>query len=307
MNYYVKSGLTATLFLSHITFTNAALNIVTCEPEWAALAQELAGDKAKVTSATTALQDPHHVQVRPSLIAKMRSAQLLICTGAELEIGWLPVLVRDAGNSQIQEGKLGYFEASRYVALLEKPQRLDRAEGDVHAFGNPHIQLNPYNITKISTALAQRLVEVDPENTTYYQQRAQQFHQRWQNAIKRWEQEAKVLKGVPIVVQHQAYPYLNQWLGFNQVATLEPKPGIEPSAPYLNQVLQRVKNTAPKIIIRAAYNSPRASNWLASQTKIPVVVLPFTVGGNEKARDLFTLFDETIVQLKAGLHSTASK
>lgn len=284
---------------------NAAnLNILTCEPEWAALAQELAGEKASITSATTGLQDPHRIQVRPSLLAKARNADLLICTGAELEIGWLPLLMRDAGNRRIQEGQLGYFEASHYVPLLEKPQRLDRADGDVHTQGNPHIHLQPHYISKIATALQQRLIEIDPSNTAYYQARGRQFQQRWQHAIQKWERTALPLQGMPIVVQHQAYPYLNQWLGLNQIATLEPKPGIEPSTPYLNQVLQHIKVNAPKMIIRSAYHSPRASQWLASQSNLPVVTLPFTVGGSEKATNLFTLFDETIAQLKAGAQQT---
>lgn len=283
------------------------LTILTCEPEWAALAQELAGEKATITSATTGLQDPHRIQVRPSLLAKARQADLLICTGAELEIGWLPLLIRDAGNRRIQEGQLGYFEASRFVSLLDKPQRLDRAEGDVHAQGNPHIHLNPHAISKIAVALQQRLIDLDPTNTYYYQSRGHQFQQRWQQAIQKWEQAALPLKGTPIVVQHQAYPYLNQWLGLTQIATLEPKPGLEPSTPYLNQVLQQIKTKPPAMIIRSAYHSPRASQWLASQTHIPVVTLPFTVGGSEKATNLFTLFDETIAQLKAGADKTARR
>ena len=276
---------------------HATLNIFACEPEWGALAQELGGDKVSVYNATQALQDVHHVQAKPSLIAKARSANLAICTGLELEIGWLPMVLRQAGNAAIQPGKPGYFEASAYVRRLEVPQRLDRADGDVHTQGNPHIQTDPRNIAKIGDALAQRLAEIDPANAAFYQARHQDFAQRWQDAIKRWEAQAAPLRGVAIVVQHKAFPYLNDWLGLREVATLEPKPGVEPTSTHLAEVLAQLQRQPAKMVIRAAYNDDRASNWLAERANIPAVALPFTVGGDDRARDLFGLFDDTVQRL----------
>src|SRR6266700_7887639 len=118
----------------------ATLNVYATVPEWGALAQELGGDKVNVYVATNALQDPHHVEAKPSLIARARSADLVVATGAELEIGWLPLVLQQSGNPAIKPGKPGYFEAAAYVTLLDKPTRLDRAEGDIHAAGDPHIQ-----------------------------------------------------------------------------------------------------------------------------------------------------------------------
>ena len=276
---------------------HATLNIFACEPEWGALAQELGGDKVSVYNATQALQDVHHVQAKPSLIAKARSANLAICTGLELEIGWLPMVLRQAGNAAIQPGKPGYFEAGAYVRRLEVPQRLDRADGDVHTQGNPHIQTDPRNIAKIGDALAQRLAEIDPANAAFYQARHQDFAQRWQDAIKRWEAQAAPLRGVAIVVQHKAFPYLNDWLGLREVATLEPKPGVEPTSTHLAEVLAQLQRQPAKMVIRAAYNDDRASNWLAERANIPAVALPFTVGGDDRARDLFGLFDDTVQRL----------
>ena len=276
---------------------HATLNIFACEPEWGALAQELGGDKVSVYNATQALQDVHHVQAKPSLIAKARSANLAICTGLELEIGWLPMVLRQAGNAAIQPGKPGYFEAGAYVRRLEVPQRLDRADGDVHTQGNPHIQTDPRNIAKIGDALAQRLAEIDPANAAFYQARHQDFAQRWQDAIKRWEAQAAPLRGVAIVVQHKAFPYLNDWLGLREVATLEPKPGVEPTSTHLAEVLAQLQRQPAKMVIRAAYNDDRASNWLAERATIPAVALPFTVGGDDRARDLFGLFDDTVQRL----------
>ena len=279
----------------------AALNVFTCEPEWAALTQQLAGNQASIYTATGALQDPHQVQARPSLIAKARSANLLVCTGAELEIGWMPVVLRESGNSAIQPGSSGNFEAAQYVTMLEVPTRLDRAEGDVHAAGNPHIQTDPRNFLPIAEALSQRLIQLDPANTAYYQQQLATFNQRWRAAIAKWEKQAAPLKGVPVIAHHKGFPYLNDWLGLKEVAELEPKPGMEPSAAYLGRVLNELQQHPAKMVIRAAYQNERPSEWIAERAHIPAVMLPFTVGGTPQATDLFTMFDDTIQRLLAGL------
>ncbi len=274
-----------------------ALKVFACEPEWAALTKELAGDQASIYTATNALQDPHQVQAKPSLIAAVRNADLLVCTGAELEVGWLPVLLRQSGNPAVQSGQPGQFNAADYVKKLEVPTRLDRADGDVHASGNPHIQSDPRNIAAVAQALAKRLAEVDAPHASAYQARLQDFHARWSQAMQRWDKLALPLKGMPIVVQHKGFPYLENWLGLSEVISLEPKPGVEPSSAYLSTVLTQLQKQPAKVIIRAAYNDGRGSQWLAERARIPVAVLPFTVGGSDKAHDLFGLFDDTIEQL----------
>ena len=285
------------LFLLASQGVNAALNVFACEPEWGSLAQELGGDKVTVFNATNALQDVHHIEAKPSLVAQLRKADLLLCTGSELEIGWLPVLLRQSANDKLQAGKPGNFEATHYVRMLEIPTRLDRADGDVHPGGNPHIQTDPRNISKVAEALALRLAEVDAANATFYQGRYKDFAQRWQAAIKRWEAQAAPLKGVSIVVQHKGFPYLEDWLGLKQIATLEPKPGVEPTSAHLAEVLAQLQRQPARMVIRAAYNSDRPSQWLSERAKIPAVALPFTVGGSERAKDLFSLFDDTIARL----------
>ena len=276
---------------------HAALNVFACEPEWGALAHELGGDKVTVFTATNAMQDVHHIEAKPSLVAQLRKADLLVCTGSELEIGWLPVLLRQAGNNNVLAGKPGNFEAAHYVHMLEVPSRLDRADGDVHPGGNPHIQTDPRNIAKVGDALSQRLAELDSPNTAFYQARHQDFAKRWQDAMKRWETQASALKGVAIVVQHKGFPYLEDWLGLHEVATLEPKPGVEPTSSHLSEVLAQLQRQPAKMVIRAAYNSDRPSQWLSEKAKIPAVSLPFTVGGSERAKDLFSLFDDTVQRL----------
>ncbi|MFO7541733.1 MAG: zinc ABC transporter substrate-binding protein [Thiobacillus sp.] len=275
----------------------ATLNIFACEPEWAALARELGGSDVKVYAATSALQDPHRIEARPSLIAQMRRADLVVCTGAELEIGWMPILLREAGNARVQPGRPGHFEAARFVSLRDKPARLDRADGDVHAQGNPHLHTDPRNILRVSEALAARLAEIDPANAAAHRARGQAFTTRWQAAIARWETRAAPLRNVPVAVQHTSFSYLIAWLGLREVAVLEPKPGVEPSVTQLARVAAQLQATPAKMVLRAAYQSPRPADWLANRVDIPALALPYTVGGNPAAGDLFRLFDDTLDQL----------
>ena len=278
-------------------YAHAALNIFACEPEWAALAKEIGGDDVRIYAATTALQDPHRIEARPSLIAQMRRANLVVCTGAELEAGWLPVLLQNANNAAVQPGRPGYFEAARFVPLLEKPARLDRADGDVHAAGNPHLHTDPRNILRVAETLAARLAEVDPGNAAAHRARGQAFAARWQAAIARWEARAASLRNLPVAVQHKSFSYLLAWLGMTEVAVLEPRPGVEPSVGHLARVAARLQTTPAKMVLRAAYQSPRPADWLAKHAGIPALELPYSVGGNDRAQDLFGLFDDTLNQL----------
>jgi len=278
----------------------AALRVLACEPEWAALVTELAGPLADVQSATGPLQDPHQIQARPSLIARARNADLLVCTGAELEIGWLPVLLQQSGNPKVQAGQPGHFAAADVVRKLDVPTQLDRSQGDVHAAGNPHIQTDPRNIALVAVALAQRLAQVDAANAPAYAQRSADFAQRWQQAMARWSAQTAPLRGVPVVSQHKAFSYLYDWLGLKEVAVLEPKPGVEPSAAHLQQVLAALKATPPRMVIHAAYQDPKPSEWLSRNGGVQVVKLPFTVGGTEASKaGLFALFDDTVARLVA--------
>ena len=277
----------------------ATVNIFACLPEWAALATELGGNKVSVYQASNALQDPHRIEARPSLVARMRSADLAICTGAELEVGWLPVLLRSAGNQKVQPGQPGFIAAAEFVDRLEIPTRLDRADGDIHPGGNPHIQLDPHNIAKVGLALAQRLKQIDAGNAAYYESRSKDFQARWAQAISRWEKDAAPLKGLRIVPYHRNTVYLSHWLGIAEVMYIEPKPGIPPSAGYLSELVGRLKGGAADVITRSAYQDPKAATSLAEKTNLPVVELPYTVGGTPGAKDLLGLFDDSIARLKA--------
>jgi zinc/manganese transport system substrate-binding protein len=277
----------------------AALRVFACEPEWAALAQELGGPLVEASSATTALQDPHQVQAKPSLIARVRNADLLVCTGAELEIGWLPPLLQQSGNAKVQAGQPAHFLAADLVRKLEVPGQVDRSQGDVHAAGNPHIQTDPRNIATVATALGARLQQLDPANAAQYAKRQADFTQRWQQAMARWSAQAAPLKGVAVVSQHKGFAYLYDWLGLKEVAVLEPKPGVEPTVSTLQGVQAALQAQPARMVIHAAYQDPRPSDWLSKNAGIPVVNIPFTVGGSAAAKDLFALFDDTVARLLA--------
>jgi zinc/manganese transport system substrate-binding protein len=285
------------LSFASVAPAHAALRVFACEPEWAALAREIGGDKVEATSATSPEQDVHYIQARPSLIAQVRRADLIVCTGADLEVAWLPLLLRQSGNPKVQPGQDGYFEAASAVELLEVPTSVDRAMGDVHPYGNPHLQLDPRNIANVARPLAARLAKLAPADAAMFQQRAKDFDERWNRAIERWQAAAQGLRGMQIVTHHRSYVYLDHWLGLEELGSLEPKPGIEPTTGHLAELLEQVRTKHPRAIVRSAFQDARASEWLASRTQIPAIVLPHTVGSVPGTDDLFGLFDVIVKRL----------
>lgn len=281
----------------------ANLKIFACEPEWEALVTELGGDKIEVSSATNALQDPHYIQARPSLISKVRRADLLVCSGAQLEIGWLPMLLKKGNNPKVMPGGNGFLEASQYVKRLDIAESVDRSQGDVHPQGNPHIQTDPRNILLVAGALSKRLAELDPDNAAFYDDKMVDFRQRWSNAIVDWDKRAAVLRGKRVITHHKSWGYLENWLGLDEVATLEPLPGIPPTASHLASLLNQFGDKGADVIIRAPYQSDKPSEWLSERTGIPAVMLPSTVGGSEQASDLFNWFDDIIDRLLNAVES----
>lgn len=284
------------LLMMAFTQAQATVNIFACEPEWAALAAELGGDSLTIYSATTSMQDPHHIQARPSLIAKARRADLLVCSGAELEAGWLPLLLRKSGNAKIQENQPGNFVAADFVEMLDVPKKLDRSMGDVHAEGNPHIHTNPENILLVAEALAQRLGDIDPENKVLYLSRYESFAQQWRQKIKQWKNATAFLQGANIVTHHTYWTYMNHWLGLNVLATLEPIPGVSPSSNHLAMLKKQLAQSEITMIIHVSYVSDRPSQWLAAQTGASVIALPATVAYQD-GQTLTSWFDSVIQKL----------
>ncbi len=271
----------------------AQMNIFACEPEYAALAKELA-PAARIYSATTAMQDPHLVQARPSLIAKMRQADLVICAGAELEIGWLPMLQMKAANAQVRSTDKGLFFAAEHVDTLDKMVNVDRSMGDVHSLGNPHVHFSPERMLLIAKALTKKLEQLDTEQGEVYQQRLQSFSQRWQAANLKWQKVASSLKGMKVIAYHSSFRYLFDFADIEQVADLEPKPGLPPTSGHLASLLKRAKQDDISAIVVASYQDLRGANWLAEKSNLPVIVLPLSIGGNEQSNDLFSLYDNVL-------------
>ncbi|MGY3264073.1 metal ABC transporter substrate-binding protein [Lysobacter sp. HA35] len=274
----------------------AKMRVFACEPEWGSLVHELAGDKVDVDVGTSALQDVHVIEAKPSLIAKVRAADMVVCTGAELEVGWLPQLIRQSGNAKVASGA-GYFEAAKQVKTLERPTALDRANGDVHPEGNPHIQMDPRRVLIVAQRLDARLAQLDPGNAAAYQQNLANFQTRWTAAMGRWKAQAAPLAGRKVVVHHISWVYLWDWLGMQQIGALEPKPGVPPTSAHLASLIATTKGSNTLAIVRAAYQDPKPADWLAERTGVKAVTLPLTVGGDAQSKDLFGLFDSTISKL----------
>ncbi len=277
----------------------AQVSIFTCEPEWKALADIIGGESVSVFSATTARQDPHHIQARPSLIAKLRRADVLICSGAELEAGWLPLLLRRARNPRVLPGQPGHLMAARQVDLLEAPEKLDRSEGDVHAAGNPHLHLNPHNLLTVAKVLNERLAHIDADNAEGYRSRLKAFEQSWSRAIDGWKSEADSLAGRAVVVHHKEWIYLLDWLGMKRLEALEPKPGVPSTAGHLAGLQSLLAQQPALAIIRSPISDRRPSDWLSENSGVPALTLLLTVDATQDAGDLFSLFDVNIARLVA--------
>ncbi|WP_144212644.1 metal ABC transporter solute-binding protein, Zn/Mn family [Shewanella donghaensis] len=275
---------------------NAAFNVFACEPEYAALTEALAPN-AKVYSATSALQDPHQVQARPSLIAKMRQADLVVCAGADLEIGWLPMLQMKASNNKVLSTDTGLFYAAEHIETLDQLTQVDRSMGDVHAKGNPHLHFDPRKFLKVAQALSAKLTELDPSSAAEYQASLAEFTEQWQQAIPRWEEKAQQLKGKKVIAYHSSFRYLFNWLAIEQVADLEPKPGLPPSSSHLAKLVNRGQQGDIMAIVVASYQDERGANWLGERTDLPVVVVPMSVGGNDQSHDLISLYDSVLTIL----------
>lgn len=288
----------ALLGMAFASPASADLRVFACEPEWAALSREVGGGTLTAFSATHKRQDPHHVRAKPSLIAAMRRADLLFCSGAGLEVGWLPILLRQSAPASLQPGKTGHLMAADHVNVLEIPTVIDRSLGDIHPEGNPHVHLDPRNIIPLARELSRRLAIVDPPNAAAYARQADDFGRGWEQKLAGWEERAAKLKGMPVIVHHKSWAYLVEWLGLKQVATLEPRPGIQPTPSHLNAVLQTARAQPVKAILRTPYDPPDASEWLSAKVGVPALALSYTVEKNAAPGSLAAMFDEMLTQLE---------
>ena len=277
---------------------SAEVRIFACEPEWAAVAMEVGGEAVSVYAATHGRQDPHYIRLRRSLLDEVRRADVLFCSGAGLEGAWLPVLLQRGARQSLQHGQPGHLIASEHVRLLNPLIGFDSSHGHMHAAGNPHVQLLPENIDFMATELARRLVVIDPDNTETYRRQLSAFQKRWRGATAGWMERSSRLAGMSVVAYHEAWAYLYEWTGIKQAATIERLPGVPPTVGHLQRVLELARSAGARAILRAPYEPTEGMKWLSDRAGIPIVELPFTVGGEEGVDDLFDLFEVTITRLE---------
>lgn len=254
----------------------AKLNIFACEPEWAALAKVLAPD-AQIFSATRARQDPHQVQARPGLISQLHKADLAVCSGAELETGWLPALQLKAANKKVLTDQPGLFLAADQVENIDKVKHASPLMCDVHPEGNPHLHLDPYRLLEVARQLAERMGEINPNQKDQYSASFNRFALRWEQKIREWEEKTKSIKGMQVIAYHTNFNYLFNWLGIEMVGDLEPKPGLPPTSKHLAELLNKTRTNKVAAIIYAPHQDERGARRLSDKSSIPMVQLPFTV------------------------------
>ncbi|HEY0092697.1 MAG TPA: metal ABC transporter substrate-binding protein [Archangium sp.] len=285
---------------------HADLKVVTTVPDLAALAKAVGGEHVQVTSLALPTQDPHFVDARPSLALDVNRADLLIAIGLELEVGWLPALQNGARNTRILSGSPGYLEAAQFVRTLEVPStRVDRSQGDVHAGGNPHFLYDPRAAVAVARGITERMASLDAKHAADYQANLAKFTAELDKARVGWEQRLAGLKGVPVVAYHRTTAYLANWLGFETIAFLEPKPGIPPNPAHIAQVLGQSRQRKARFVLQEDYYPTTTSKLVAS--KIPAPLVLFTSGTDFRGGKTYLQHMEDLVtRLENGLKGQGS-
>jgi ABC-type Zn uptake system ZnuABC Zn-binding protein ZnuA len=304
LNRFTIIGLATTLLFPSLAAAKK-LNVVTSTTDLAALTQEVGGDKINVDSIAKGYQDPHFVEAKPSFLLKLRNADLLVSVGLDLEIGWLPPLITQSGNARIQQGANGYLDASEFAEILEIPQgKVTRAEGDVHPLGNPHYWLDPDNGRRLAKGIMGKLDELDPGDSSYFQQRFADFDKRLSQAEKGWDAEMAPYHGRKVVTYHRSWPNFAKHFGLEVVGYVEPRPGIPPTPSHTIDLINLMKRENVKVMLIEPYFDLRTPNSVASQTGAKVLVMTPSVGGEKGVDNYFKLFDYDLALLKQAFDAT---
>jgi zinc/manganese transport system substrate-binding protein len=299
----------ALLLVSVASVAQAKVKVFACVPEWATLVTAIGGDRVEVTQATSALDNPEKMTPTPGMISSLQGADMIVCTGAGLEDSWLPAMLEKAGNAKVAEGQPGHFMASEFVQLVG-----DEAAGGhehhgpavqhthMHGDGNPHLHGSPANVRSVAAQLAKRLIEIDPDGKEQYSAAAKGFIKDLGALAKEMETAAAALKGVRVAVQHEHSLYVLKWLGIVTVATVEPTPGVAPGPDHLAAIVEEVSRDDIKFVVYAAHEDPGPSQYVAEKAGIPLIKLPYTVGGTPDAADFPAFYRSTIERLLDGLN-----
>ncbi|HKQ58738.1 MAG TPA: metal ABC transporter substrate-binding protein [Candidatus Eisenbacteria bacterium] len=283
------------------------LSVVTTTEDLAAIAREVGGDRVRVTSLCKGYQDPHFVDAKPSFMVQLKNAALFVEVGRDLEVGWAPGLLNGARNPRILPGAPGFVDASSQVQVIEVPASVSRAQGDVHPFGNPHYWLDPANGAPIARSIRDGLVRVSPGDAALFNQRCADFEQRLGVAVTRWKQQAKTigLTGKKVVTYHRSWSYFARAFELTVVDFVEPRPGIPPSPNHVQDLVTRMKQGDIALLVMEDFFDPRLPQKIATQTAVPLVILPTSVGADDKIRTYFDLFDHLFASIGGAMKSGA--
>jgi ABC-type Zn uptake system ZnuABC Zn-binding protein ZnuA len=232
----------------------------------------------------------------------LNQADVLIEGGAELEVGWLPPLVNGARNNKILSDAPGHVVLSRSIQLLEVPSGpVDRSMGDVHPFGNPHFSVDPANGKPIAARMAETFSQLDAANAAYFQANLQKFNERLDKKLAEWTKLLEPYRGTKVVTYHKSFNYFLERFGFVLAGTIEPKPGVEPSPSYVNALIPRLKSEGVKLVMIEPFRPHKTPEYVAQAIEAKLLLLPGSVGGNEKVKDYISLFDYDVAQIAAAL------
>jgi len=298
----ISGVLLALAVFSAAPLAQAALNVVATLPDYGAIAAEIGGDKVKVTSLAKGTEDPHFVDARPSFIRVLNQADVLLEGGAEMEVGWLPSLVNNARNSRILGDSPGHVLMARGIQLLDVPAgAVDRSMGDVHPGGNPHFAHDPANGKIMAAHLAEVFSKLDPGNAATYAANLKKFNERLAGKLEEWTKSMAPFRGTKVVTYHKSYEYFAARFGLEVVGQIEPKPGIEPSPTHINALIPRMKQEGAKLVLIEPNRPRKTPDYVAQSIGAKVVIVPGMVGGNERIKDYFGLFDYDVAQIVSAL------
>lgn len=297
----MKKILAALSILLATLSAQAKLNVVATLPDLGAIARDVGGDKVEVSVMAKPTEDPHFVDARPSFVVQLRSADVLIDGGAELEIGWLPPLLQNARNPKIEAGKPGRVEASQGIRLLNVPQNVTRAAGDVHALGNPHFAIDPIIAKAIAQHIAQSFAALDPANAAFYDANAKKFEATINAKLQEWGTALLPFKGQKVVAYHDSWPYFAHRFGVEIDTFLEPKPGIPPSPSHLAEVIAQMKAGKIKAVIVEPFHDRKIAEKVASATGAKVVDFAQYPGGLPGTETYVKLIDRLVANLAGAL------
>ncbi len=284
------------LGLSFTTFSYGQIKVVVTYPYIGDLTQKIGGDKVEVFVLGKGTEDPHFIVPKPSFIAKLRGADLVIINGAGLEIGFIPILIQQANNPRIQTSK-GFLDLSQHVNLIEVPTNVSRSEGDIHPEGNPHFALDPHNIPILARAIKDKLCDLDAKNRQEYEKRFAEFKRQWDGKMKEWDHKLSVVKGKRVIQYHQLFNYFLSTYHLSLAGTIEPKPGIPPTARHIEELIETAKAQKVDFVLQDAYHEKRSAQFVAEKTGAKYVLFPHDIGAVSEAKDLFSLFEEIVRRL----------